>query len=149
MGRTRQRRVRQPRVIVPLSQVPQIPNNTPFQITQLDSIANLKLIDEDEDSMSQSLKSEKKESISTPSLNESPAKISLPPTPITNPEKFGIKISKKKEEKCDDNYSSIISSKDRSSSLSEIASAEINDTSKEIYKIIYIFSLANTYLNFL
>ena len=112
IGKTKQRRARQPRVVAPTSSVPQIPseqNKSPEKEKSLQTFEDFQMIDEDdgvlnktrekslprpfrENSMSRSLR----ESSMTRAMREGSPKITLPPTPITNPEKFGIRQAQEK-----------------------------------------------------
>ena len=112
IGKTKQRRARQPRVVAPTSSVPQIPseqNKSLEKEKSLQTFEDFQMIDEDdgvlnktrekslprpfrENSMSRSLR----ESSMTRAMREGSPKITLPPTPITNPEKFGIRQAQEK-----------------------------------------------------
>ena len=101
IGKTKQRRSRQPRVIAPLSSVP-LPPQDPSPKPEkpgLDSLGDFQMIDDEDEvksrekSLSRSVRSN---SISR-SLRECSPKITLPPTPLTNPEKYGI--SRREQEK--------------------------------------------------
>ena len=106
IGKTKQRRARQPRVIAPASSVPQPPQEkSPVgEKTSLENCDDFQMIDEEdgavakardksiprpfrENSISRSIR----ESSATRAIREGSPKITLPPTPITNPEKFGIR----------------------------------------------------------
>ena len=50
------------------------------------------------------------------SIREGSPKITLPPTPITNPEKFGIKVAEKEQRKAVGSLSSLISPTDSTES---------------------------------
>ena len=111
IGKTKQRRARQPRVVAPTSSVPQIPpqDKSPETEKSMQTFEDFQMIDEDdgvinktrekslprpfrENSMSKSLR----ESSVTRAMREGSPKITLPPTPITNPEKFGIRQAQEK-----------------------------------------------------
>ena len=115
IGKTKQRRARQPRVVAPTSSVPQIPQQDKSPVKEkksLETFEDFQMIDEEdgvglktrekslprpfrENSMSRSLR----ESSATRAMREGSPKITLPPTPITNPEKFGISVSRNGQEK--------------------------------------------------
>jgi len=119
IGRTKQRRIRQPRVIATSSTVPLPPKESPDKPEKsLENIGDFQMID-DEDSLGlsnrgdrssrekslsrsireSSLSRSMRESSTPRSLREGSPKITLPPTPITNPEKFGITVSKEDKRK--------------------------------------------------
>eukprot|EP00092_Neocalanus_flemingeri_P024414 GFUD01026470.1.p1 GENE.GFUD01026470.1~~GFUD01026470.1.p1 ORF type:complete len:1877 (-),score=478.06 GFUD01026470.1:313-5943(-) len=119
IGRTKQRRVRQPRIIATSSTLPVPPKESPPKPERtLENLGDFQMIDDD-DSTGLSNKSEKnnrekslsrsiresslsrsiRESSTPRSLREGSPKITLPPTPITNPEKFGIKVAKEEKRK--------------------------------------------------
>jgi len=116
IGRTKQRRIRQPRIIATSSTVPLPPKASPDKPEQnLENLGDFQMID-DEDSLGLSNRNSREKSLSrsiresslsrsiressTPrSLREGSPKITLPPTPITNPEKFGITVAKEEKRK--------------------------------------------------
>ena len=110
IGKTKQRRSRQPRVIAPLSSVPLPPQDPAPKSAKagLDSLGDFQMIDDDDEvksrekSLSRSVRSNSisrslRESSSSRSMREGSPKITLPPTPLTNPEKYGI--SRREQEK--------------------------------------------------
>ena len=111
IGKTKQRRSRQPRVTAPLSSVP-LPPQDPSPKSEkpggLDSLGDFQMIDDEEEvksrekSLSRSVRSNSisrslRENSNCRSMRECSPKITLPPTPLTNPEKYGI--SRREQEK--------------------------------------------------
>jgi len=118
IGRTKQRKARQPRIIATTSTVPLPPKESPRKSEQiLDNLGDFQMIDDEdattgtlgdrnsrEKSLSRSLREGSlsrsiRESSTPRSLREGSPKITLPPTPITNPEKFGITVAKDEKRK--------------------------------------------------
>ena len=111
IGKTKQRRSRQPRVIAPTSTVPLPPPQDPSPKTELkglETFGDFQMIDDEdgvksrEKSLSRSVRSNSisrslRESSTSRSMREGSPKITLPPTPLTNPEKYGI--SRREQEK--------------------------------------------------
>merc|ERR1719334_900110 len=109
IGRTKQRKARQPRIVATSRTVPLPPNeSSPKSENNLENLEDFKMIDDDdtltdrnarEKSLSRSLRENSlsrsiRESSTPRSFREGSPKIVLPPTPITNPEKFGISVAK-------------------------------------------------------
>merc|ERR1719244_501872 len=125
IGKTKQRRARQPRVIAPVSSVPPVPKDSPENSPQIkplgcdkvtgNSISDLAMIDDEEQTppsigallreksisrhslRESSLTRSIRERSNSRSIREGSPQVTLPPTPITNPEKFGIKIKTEKD----------------------------------------------------
>ena len=101
-------------------------------------MADLMMIDEDDDSVSQSLRLDRRGRETSPRLSVSPsAKVALPPTPITNPEKFGIKVHKREGEryKMDGAYNKHAGATTNGTTtnlISPTASSTSNDTGKHL-----------------
>merc|ERR1719237_947041 len=95
IGRSKQRRVRQPRVTAPVSLVPSIPPSG----SSGSSPPKEEVVSHPEGEAPQPPVREKsrgfREGSLSRSIREGSPKITLPPTPITNPEKFGIKVAEK------------------------------------------------------
>ena len=126
IGKTKQRRARQPRVVAPTSSVPQVPpQQSPEKEKSVETFEDFQMIDEDdgvlnktrekslprpfrENSMSRSMR----ESSASRAAREGSPKITLPPTPITNPEKFGIRTQEKPKNYTRGSVSSLISPTD-------------------------------------
>ena len=110
IGKTKQRRSRQPRVTAPISSVPPPPQDPSPKSEQkgLETFGDFQMIDDEdgvksrEKSLSRSVRSNSisrslRESSTSRSMREGSPKITLPPTPLTNPEKYGI--SRREQEK--------------------------------------------------
>jgi len=103
IGRSKQRRVRQPRTTAPVSLVPTIPPKAGEVVASPmpeDEEPHTPVRDKSlsrgfrESSLSRSIR----EGSVGRSIREGSPKITLPPTPITNPEKFGIKVTEKRKD---------------------------------------------------
>merc|ERR1719220_2835374 len=123
IGRSKQRRVRQPRVTAPLSLVPSVPpsSSPPKENNdgQQDGEAPQTPVRDKslsrgfrEGSLSRSIR----EGSVGRSIREGSPKITQPPTPITNPEKFGIKVAEREQRKAVGSLSSLISPTDSTES---------------------------------
>ena len=112
IGRTKQRRQRQPRVLAPISSVPAVP---PAQSGL--GIEEFTMIDEDDS---------RPESGSGSPAKASP-KVLLPPTPITNPEKFGISVAGRRTEQTETSRGSIASLVSPTESTASTASTDCMD----------------------
>jgi len=122
IGRSKQRRVRQPRVTAPVSLVPSVPpSSSPPKEEVVDhpegEAPQTPVRDKSlsrgfrEGSLSRSIR----EGSVGRSIREGSPKITLPPTPITNPEKFGIKVVEKERRKVG-SLSSLVSPTDSTES---------------------------------
>ena len=93
IGRSKQRRVRQPRSTAPVSSVPSVPlSHSPPQEPGPGEVPSARERSSSISLREASLCRSVREGSVGRGGRESSAKVSLPPTPITNPEKFGIKV---------------------------------------------------------